>query len=418
MRILWLSNKIISESDTGSTGTWIDATAYSIQQTGEVKLGNITLGSENKIEIRDVAGIQQWILPSKAKPGANGLPEERYVKEIIQAVHDFSPDLLHVWGVEAYWGLLTARKLICYPTLLEMQGFKTAIANVYSGGLNVFEQLRCIGLKEILLRRTIYKQRKDFERWGYFEREIIKNHKYITVQTEWIKAHIIHLNPNCTIFQNSRILREPFYKASPWKPENKENEIKIFCSSAYVAPFKGLHVAIRALSILKKNFPNIQLRIAGALRRGGLREDGYIRWLISEVERLSLNENVVWLGALSADKIVGELQNCDAMLLPSFIENESNTLREAMYLGVPVVSSYAGGLTSLAKDEESALFFSPGDYVMCAHQLKRLLLNKALAQELSRNARIICLERQDRNRIIKKQLEIYRYVIDNFISSG
>ncbi|MCH8476275.1 MAG: glycosyltransferase, partial [Opitutales bacterium] len=45
------------------------------------------------------------------------------------------------------------------------------------------------------------------------------------------------------------------------------------------------------------------------------------------------------------------------VLLPSLIENSPNTLAEAMMMGVPVVAAYAGGVPSMARDEEEVLLY-------------------------------------------------------------
>lgn len=408
MRVLWLSNKVQSDTDRGATGTWLDAMARLLVESGEVELGNIAQGPVAETTRQDCGAIQQWVVPAKAKPQRDGLPALRFVEEIVRAVNEFSPDLVHVWGVESFWGLLTARRIICYPVLLEMQGLKGAIARVFAGGLGAREQLACIGLKEIVRGATIHQQRARFEKWGGFEREIVRGHRFVVTQSDWIRAWVVSVNPTCALFSSDLVLRKPFYNAVPWQFHNANT---VLCSAAYASPFKGLHVALRAVAILKKRIPDIRLRIAGALQRNGIRRDGYIRWLNQQIADLSLQENVIWLGMLNADEIITEIRRSGVMLMPSFIENCSTTMQEAMRIGIPVVASYAGGLPSLAHDEESALFFPPGDEAMAAYQLERVLTDRDLAERLSRNARAIALVRNDPQRILQKQLEIYQQVI-------
>ena len=154
------------------------------------------------------------------------------------------------------------------------------------------------------------------------------------------------------------------------------------------------------------------MRIAGAHQKEGLRQDGYIAWVVREIKRLEIGLNVNWLGPLNASQIVSEMQASSAMVIPSFIENCSTSMQEAMSVGTPVVATYTGGLPSLAKDEGSALFFSLDDEAMCAYQLERVLTDRELATQLSEQSRKIALERNDRKRIIKNQLDTYRFVLD------
>src|SRR6266496_3489824 len=318
---------------------------------------------------QDYKGITQWVFPDIHYSLNNGLPQKHYLSNIIESIEKFSPDVVHVWGTELFWGLLSARELIKRPILLELQGVKSAIAKVFSGGLTLKEQFDCIGLKEIIRKTTIPQEQNKFEKWGIFEREIIQGHQFITVQSPWLVAQVRSINGDCQVFRNEFLLQEPFYSASPWQ---LNKNIKIFCSTSYPSPFKGLHVAIRAIAILKNKYPNIQLRIAGAYPKKGLRQDGFVGWILNESRKLGVESNLLWLGPLTVDEIIDELQNCSVNLTPTFVEGYCLALAEALFLGVPSVVSFTGGTSYLAKDEDTALFFPPGDHVMCAYQVERL----------------------------------------------
>ena len=414
IKVLWMSNKVQSSTNDNTTGSWLNALAEGLINTGEVELGNISRGRVSKVVQQDFGKISQWIVPIlKSDPHSN-LPEKGFISEIESVVNSYSPDLIHIWGTEDIWGLLSARNFIHQPALLEMQGLKGAIACVFNGGLNIKEQLSCIGLKEILKQSSIYHERKRYTKWRLIDQEIISRHHFITVQTEWMEAQVKMVNHNCKIFRNDRLLREIFYKTPPWQ---YSDETIIFCAAAYPAPFKGLHVAIRATAILKQQFPNIKLHIAGALQQSGIRKNGYIAWLNREILRLNLFSDVKWLGPISADQIVNEIKSATVMVLPSFIENCSNLMQEGMMLGIPMVVSYVGGLPSLARDKKSVLFFPSGDEVMCSYQVKRLLTDRPLAEQVSRRAREIALVRNDYRKVIQNQINTYHQVI-RAVNSG
>jgi glycosyltransferase involved in cell wall biosynthesis len=410
IKILWMSNKVQSGTKDHSTGGWLTAMAEGLINTGEVELANISRGKVEKVTRQDFGEICQWVVPITTKLNSNSLlPSKEIIKNIEEITDCYAPDLIHIWGTEDIWGLLTARKYIQRPAILEMQGLKGAIARVFHGGLGISEQLACIGLKEIIKRSSIFRERKSYQTWELIDKEIIAGHDFITVQTEWMEAQVKAINNHCKIFRNDLLLRNIFYNVLPWQYSGQPI---LFCSAAYPSPFKGLHVAIRATAILKQYYPNVQLRIAGALQRQGIRQEGYIAWLNREVKRLNLDSNVKWLGGISAAQITDEIKSAAVAILPSFIENCSNFMQEGMIMGVPMVVSFVGGLPSLARDEESALFFASGDEVMCAHQIKRLLTDRLLAEQISRRAREIALERNDCNQVVQNQIETYRQVIN------
>ena len=139
--------------------------------SGQVELGIIGTASVSGSVRRDYCGVRQWLFPSRTTLGRDGLPPAQFVDAIAEASREFRPDLVHVWGTESYWGLLSARRLLPYPSLLEMQGSKSAIARVYCGALTFGEQLRCVGIKEVIKRKTIWSDRRAFARWGSRERD-------------------------------------------------------------------------------------------------------------------------------------------------------------------------------------------------------------------------------------------------------
>jgi glycosyltransferase involved in cell wall biosynthesis len=404
MKILWLSNLLLSDKDCAGTGSWLYAMSKKLIDSGKITLGNIAVGPVKSLLRQDYNEVNQWIVPKSDKSGKDGLPSNSLISELVLAVKDFSPDLIHVWGVEGYWGLLTARGILNYSTLLEIQGLKGVYSHVFSGGLNFRECLLCIGAKEILRQSTIFHEKNKFKKWGRFEAEIISKHSNITTQSPWVEAWVKNYNPCSKVFHTELILREPFYEQMPWK---SVQEPVVFCSSAYPSPYKGLHDAIRAIGILRNRFPRIKLKIAGAHQKGLLRQDGYIRWINRMIVKNKLTENIDWLGPLTADKVAQEMVKCSVVLMPSHCETYCVAFAEAMQLGLPLVTTYTGGTAWLAKDEESALFFSPGDEVMCAYQLERVLTNPELASRLSEKAREIAATRNDPLKIVANQLEIY-----------
>jgi len=399
---------LLTDHDEGGV-TWLRAIAPHLLRSGQVTLGNVTVAPVSQTIRQDYGEINQWLVPGIHNSNRNDLPSEIVIGDIVEAAKEFQPDIMHVWGTEYFWGLLTARKHLPYPSLLEIQGLKGPISRVFAGGLSLREILACIGIREILRRSTILQLKNRFAEWACIENEIIAGHSNITTQSQWVEAWVRFLNPSCNLFHTELVLRDAFYKSEPWKPSGS---FIIFTSSVSSGPFKGLHDAIRAIAILRDRIPSIRLRIAGGHQRKGIRQQGYIRWLNGIIRRYDLSKNVDWLGPLSAKEIVQELAGCAAALVPSHCETYCVAFAEAMQLGVPVVTSFTGGTAWLAKDEESALFYPAGDEVMCAHQLWRILTNPKLAERLSKKGRETADGRNDPEKIVLNQLKIYRSVLN------
>ena len=411
MKILWFTNREFVPQDEGYSGTWLQPLAEELIKLGDFELANLTYGKTNKLVKRDCGSIQQWVIPY-SRPILRGLPGKSVVEEILGVHALYSPDIVQFWGVEYFWGLLAARNIINTPALLEIQGLTHEIVREYTGGLSIAEQIKCIGPREIILRSSMFQDQRRLLRWGGYEKEIIKRNKFICTPSPWIEAKVKDLNPGCKLFHNELALRLPFYNAVAWDPESAQ-KARIFCSASYPAAFKGVHVAIRAIARLKNRYPSIQLRIAGLKQAKSIRKYGYISWLEKLIEKHHIKENVVWLGYLNASEIINELQASSAVLIPSYTESYCVALAEAMFLGVPCVTTFTGGTSYLAKDETSALFFPVGDVEMCAYQIQRLLSDSALAHKISQNGRRVGLERNNLLKITDQQTSIYSSIFKN-----
>lgn len=412
-KILWLCNRPVEEARDRRDGTWFTSMARALDESGEIRLSVVAQARVKGITRCDFEGIAQQVVPFEPL-GRNGFPSGRTVDAIRRAADEIRPDLIHVWGTENYWGLLTARGLLKAPALLEIQGLKYLCADVYYGELSLAEFILHIGPLEVLRpRSSLILGKTRFKRWGEFEKEMISKHKYISTQSNFVRKHIRILHQDCITYDTGLMLREEFYNAHPWLPQNAYNSDSpaIFASSSGSVPYKGLHVLVKAVAILKKKYPKIILNIAGDIVKKGIRKNCYARLLQAKARRSGIFDNIHFLGPLDADGIIQQFYESSAVVMPSFIETYSLALAEAMYLGVPAVVSYAGAMPELARDGESALFFPVGDASACAMQIDRILNDPGVAGRLSQNARETGLTRNDPQSVLRKQIEIYNAII-------
>src|SRR6059036_3885691 len=70
-----------------------------------------------------------------------------------------------------------------------------------------------------------------------------------------------------------------------------------------------------------------------------------------------------------------------------------NVLKEAMAIGVPVVTTRLAAIEELVTDEESGLLVPSGDSEALAQSLRRLLADAALRRRLATQARKVIEER-------------------------
>lgn len=111
---------------------------------------------------------------------------------------------------------------------------------------------------------------------------------------------------------------------------------------------KNQALMIEALDRLRQNtsVDGIRLQLAG-----GVFEEAYAEQLRRRIGERGLEGTVEWLGW--RDDIHDLMVQADLLVMPSRYEGVPNTVQEAMYIGLLVVVSEAGGMPEIVRDGES-----------------------------------------------------------------
>lgn len=416
MKVLWFSNAILSNGSSKATGTWLHSMSSALMERG-IELYNITQnGNYKHVVCKKDESLTQWILPVYKLH--DGLPRRDRIEEICTIVKTISPDIVHIWGIESYWGLLFSRGYLNVPVLLEIQGIKETCARVFYGGLPFKERIKTFGVRELIKPSlSLFSLKRDFVKWSRYEREMLSTHKHISTHSDWVRAWITqYTNPECQIHYTQRIVRKEFLEAEVWKkPRHSTDSPVVFTMSSGPDAYKGIHDAIRAMCVLKRDYPHVQLRIAGnfGIDKSYLRKPGYTKYLHRLIKKYELEHNVTFLGSLNANQIIEQIHESDVMLQTSYVESYSLAVSEAMMAGVPLVVSYAGAMPELAQDKSAALFYTPSDYFSCAYSIKKLIESDELSTMLSKKARGIAEKRNVASVLGDLQISIYKEVIQN-----
>lgn len=411
IKVLWFCNVVFTGEKSKATGSWLFSMSESLINTNEVDMYNISIGDVEEITQKNYGSINQFLIPRK-KLGKNGLPPATITNGIKKIVENIKPDLIHIWGTEGYWGLLYSRGIINGNAILEIQGLKYAYAKYFYSGLSFWDIIGCFGLKELLMpSRFLPGLKRDYERWGKFEIEMLSRFNYISTQSDWVRTYVRNINEKATLIKTKIALRKEFLDSAKWDVKSYVPFQVFTSSSSSSISYKGLHILIDAIHILKQRFPNINLHIAGSLT-AGIRTDGYSKWLRNKILKNDLTENITWLGSLDSNEIVSQIKKANVVVIPSFIETYCLALDESLTVGAPTVVSFSGAMPELAQHGHSALFYTPGDVEMCANAIETIFVDEILAQKLSENA---YNDKSNKNNeiIALEQLSNYKKVIND-----
>ena len=252
-----------------------------------------------------------------------------------------------------------------------------------------------------------------------YEDDILANAKYIMGRTKWDHARTLFANPDSHYFECEELLRPLFYaNAGKWNVQKCKRHS--FMMPAGYNPLKGMHIAIKAVSLLKKIYPDVVLKIPAIpmniLNRKGLKEKLFGEELLTYCKNIicrnNLEDNVVFLPRLNEEDMVREMLSSNVFLSCSSIDNSSNAVGEATMLGVPLVVTAVGGLISFMHDEQNCLLSASGDEYMIAYQIRRLFEDDELCNQLSIAELNTAKKRHDIQRASELAFQGYQRIIE------
>ena len=331
-----------------------------------------------------------------------------------EIIEDFNPDVIHIFGTEYPHTLAVCKAAKdTSKILIGIQGLCSVYAKHYFDGLPE-EMYVKETLRDKIKSDNIIEQQAKFVKRGEYEIEAIKLAGNVTGRTSWDKKYTSEYNPDAKYFFMNETLRNNFY-VDKWEYNNCEKYTLFASQGDY--PIKGLHVLLKALPEIKKDYPDVKLYVAGNKING---EDSlkkkiligtYGRYINKLIKEGDLSENVVFLGSLCAFNMKQRYLSCNAFISPSMMENSPNSLGEAMLLSMPVISSDVGGVRDLMSEEEGFIY-PPLDEKALVECVK-----KCFEQNGSKAQKEMCEKAGARARIThnpdtnyKRLLEIYNEI--------
>lgn len=406
MKVLWISY----------ISSWTPTLLNAIKHEVEVAFIIPTGGFENFCHTED--GVTYYSLHLTANEIKRTMTRETF-RKYLKVLEIEKPLLIHVHGTETNFAQV--QNFTDIPVVVSIQGILDGYKPYYNNFLRDKMLRKYNSLKNILgyggLRGVVHNFDKGTEQ---FERDILTKSKYFFCRTNWDKAWVKFSNPNAKIFQGEELLRKAFYEnAHSWSIDKCVRH-SIFMPSGF-NPIKGMYLAVKALHLLKSFYDDVHLVVPGVSKdevfvprwKGLLFGEKYIRYIRHLIEEYSLHDDISFLGRLSAEGMVEQMQKAHVFLSPSSIDNSPNAVGEATMIGTPVVTTPVGGVPSMLKDEESCLFAPAGDDHMMAYQIMRIFEDVNLACNLSKNEGIVANRRHDKVIVPQNYIDSYKLIIKN-----
>jgi len=208
---------------------------------------------------------------------------------------------------------------------------------------------------------VLYQQMQSgLKKKDWFHNRIYRNLDGAVTIAQYMK----HLLSDNTIFPYEKITVIPYgLKTDSFNPANfnkslqrekyqiNHDEFVVGCV-ARIEPHKDQLLLIEA-------FAEAKIGKSSLVLVGNIDNNEYFKLLQDKVNELNLNKKVKFI---SFSENIQEIMNSfDGFVLPSRSETLGLVVMEAMAAGLPVIATRSGGVVELIDENETGLFFEPGD---------------------------------------------------------
>ncbi len=300
--------------------------------------------------------------------------------EIINIVQEIRPDFIHMIGAEAPFFNLCGLKIDVdkIPFLISLQ--------------TVMSDPNYTSLCSV--------KKRTFDSGSQCEQALFKHCRYFATSAHWYREIVKHYNANA-IFVNFHFCA-PTFKIK--QVEKKEYDFVYWAANINKA---GMD-ALEAFSLAHKENPSLTLHMVGGYT------NEYKQKIDYRLSELGIKDDVSFSGYLPTHfEALKEVSKARYALVPIKLDIISSTIREAMILGLPIVTYVTHGTPSLNRFRKTALLSEIGDYQHMAQNMCELARKPELARSLINNGYLYCKENLDNtvgvNNLVKTYYAIYEH---------
>jgi glycosyltransferase involved in cell wall biosynthesis len=219
----------------------------------------------------------------------------------------------------------------------------------------------------------------------------LKRPDIITCPSEFLQQYLMKFNIS------SMLIRNPVNLAEYTFQSKKFLRPRLIWMRAFEDVYNP-SMAIRVAALLAKKYRAFKMVMAGK----GILENG-IKQMALEY---GLADKIIFPGYIDLQQKINLSNEYDIYICTNSTDNAPVTFIEFMALGLPIVSTNAGGIPFIIKDGETGLLADVGDDAAMVQQIERLIEDSILSQKIIRNANEYAKQYDDKI-VVEKWKEIF-----------
>jgi glycosyltransferase involved in cell wall biosynthesis len=223
----------------------------------------------------------------------------------------------------------------------------------------------------------------------------------IIVLSEFWAKYMSTITKNCNI----RILYNPVLGSEfVFYSRTYRNDRKNVLYMTMLTADKGIFDLLGAIPIVLEKEPSAKFLFCG---------EGELEKCRTICKEKAIINNVEFYGWVSGKDKINQFYNAEVFVLPSHFEGLPVSMIEAMFAGLPIVTTPVGGIPDVFEDGVNGFLVPVGDKEAIAESILRLLQNKPLREKMGQHNRHEAYESFDVHSIIAKLLEIYNETLNS-----
>lgn len=410
MKVLWF--EITTPSRYKCTNQviagWQDALENIVLGCKDIQL-YIAFESATESEVKIIDGItyipmltSYSFIERKLSNHTWKINERKVIEAGRKVIEQYQPDIIHVFGCEWPYGLLTQYTDI--PLVVHIQGSIIPYNNaLYPPGYNEFTIVKAAGgnlRKDWHCLMNYNKAKSNLE----MEKRVWKTVRHYMGRTSWDKALVNMLTKDATYHHVEEAVRPAFMNTQKqWQiPEDgKLRLLSIGCSSFW----KGIDMILKTAHVLNEAGIDFEWNVAGSM-------SNELQNVVENKEKMKFADNHInILGFCSPESLIDLMCQSTLYVHTAYIENSPNSICEAQLLGMPIISTMVGGIATLVSNRIDGELFPANDPWQMANAIVALSEDVGRMKKYSENSRHHAMLRHDPLNILNQLMTCYKDLV-------
>ena len=367
-------------------------------------------------------GFVRYPVTTQMKLGTVPEEWESTKQDLLRAIDDFKPDIIHCFGSEWIYGKIV--RDVSIPVVIHIMGF----LSVYFTSLEMVT--RPVPqpppapqplVKRLLrkLKRTLLQEKKNKsaapaekpvvrtpEVLSAIEQDIMEANRYFLGRTRWDREIVRYYSHNGKYYHVDEVAKPSIMEAAGTWEYAYNNRLQLLTVSS-ADDRKGNEIILRTAKLLKE-----LLHLDFVWRVAGSKE------FFPKFEELTGicrdDVNVELIGMIENSQIIDEMRKADLFIHPSIMDNSPLAVCEAQLIGCPVIASNVGGVPDLVRDGETGFLYPYNEPHTLAFLIGNCIRMEDKLKSISRNETETAMRRHDPDRITKALYSAYQDIIDDY----